>query len=141
MTRRDFIMLSDAVRATIERIKADTDDALLPSIQFQLRGVRRLACHIADVVAEDNPTFDMQRFFLDCGYGGTRPAHGYGVAGALVDAPAYRPRDMDDAGQPVVPVPPPPRESAKQISARILRGDKPDPTRISNINAKRSTER
>jgi hypothetical protein len=120
MTRRDFIMLSSALYATKQRIM---DDALLTAEQKinQLRGVRRAACHIADAIAEDNPTFDMQRFLTDCGYGATPPA--------------YRPRDMDDAGQPVVP--PPPRESAKQISARLMRNEKPDPRLISNVNRRR----
>jgi len=33
-----------------------------------------------------------------------------------------------------------PRESAKEIAARILRGEKPDPDRISNINERREKE-
>ena len=33
-----------------------------------------------------------------------------------------------------------PRETAKQIAARILKGEKPDPSRISNINALREKE-
>jgi len=32
------------------------------------------------------------------------------------------------------------RESAKQIAARILKGEKPDPSLISNINALREKE-
>lgn len=31
-----------------------------------------------------------------------------------------------------------PRESAKQIAARILRGEKPDPAYISNVNERRA---
>jgi hypothetical protein len=33
-----------------------------------------------------------------------------------------------------------PRETAKQIAARILKGQKPDPDMISNINALREKE-
>ena len=123
MTRRDFIMLSKALYEAKARINADL---LLSAEQKsnQLRGVRRTACHIADAIAEDNPTFDMQRFLVDCGYGAS--------------APAERPRDMDDAGQPVISLPP--RESARQIAQRIRRGEGPDPSLISNINQRREEE-
>jgi hypothetical protein len=89
MTRRDFIMLSTALRAAHARIN---DDQSLNNDNYertaQLRGVRRAAAAIADAITKDNPTFDARRFLTDCGYGATA-------------GPAYRPRDMDDHGQPV----------------------------------------
>jgi hypothetical protein len=73
MTRRDFILLSDALRAARERIKTGKHYAALPTEhRTHLQdGVRKAACHIADAIREDNPTFDAQRFLVDCGYGGT----------------------------------------------------------------------
>jgi hypothetical protein len=70
MTRRDFIMLSDALREAKGRIM---DDATIDGSRKinQLRGVRRSAAMISAKIADDNPTFDIQRFLTDCGYGGT----------------------------------------------------------------------
>ena len=126
MTRRDFIMLSKALSDCRERIKSQgfNNELEQQAQRDKLAGVRKAAAHIADAIREDNPTFDAQRFLVDCGYGGT--------------GPAYRPRDIDDAGQPVAPVPP--RESAKQIAARIRKGEGPDPSLISNINQRRGDQ-
>lgn len=86
MTRKDYIAIAAAIRATQERIRAHLM-CEQDRIQ-QLRGVRRAAAHISDALQADNPKgFDAQLFLINCGYG--------------AGPPAYRPRDMDDAGQPV----------------------------------------
>jgi hypothetical protein len=71
MTRKDFILISSAIRATNERIKAENSHLTAYEATDQLRGVRRAAAHIADALTKENPTFDAGRFLTDCGYGGT----------------------------------------------------------------------
>lgn len=74
MTRKDYINIADAIRATRARIVND------PTLQpppgdfsehrvQQLRGVRRAAASIADALKDDNPQhFDVQLFLTNCGY-------------------------------------------------------------------------
>jgi hypothetical protein len=91
MTRKDYINLSNAIRATNDRIRNERDEKLaqpgLPHVTVQLikdrrdeqlRGVRRAAAAICDALADDNPRFDQSQFLKACGYGGvvraTQPA-------------------------------------------------------------------
>jgi hypothetical protein len=83
MTRKDYINIAAAIRATQARINADFEQRLRKRFeqngweqldndkQEQLRGVRRAAAHLADFLADDNPRFDQGRFLTECGYGGT----------------------------------------------------------------------
>jgi hypothetical protein len=70
MTRKDYILIADAIRATQERIRerlANEDG--FPTMPAELRGVRRTAAHLADALAQDNPRFDAAIFLRNCGYG------------------------------------------------------------------------
>lgn len=79
MTRKDYVNIAAAVRATQERIT----EAFKPAPSQvdpqgdeeardnQLRGVRRTAAHICDALAADNPRFDPAIFLQRCGYGAT----------------------------------------------------------------------
>ena len=69
MTRKDFILISTAIRATQERINDTTMDET--SRDNQLRGVRRAAAHICDALRAENPRFDPGVFLTACGYGAT----------------------------------------------------------------------
>ena len=84
MSRKDYILLAAAIKATqarIEQAYQDFKDA--PNVegqclQFdmishkaQLRGVRRAAAHLADALGKDNERFDAGRFLTACGYGAT----------------------------------------------------------------------
>jgi hypothetical protein len=71
MTRKDYVNLAAAIRATQERIEATQGLASVRErhIYDQLRGVRRTAAHICDALAADNPRFDAARFLSECGYG------------------------------------------------------------------------
>jgi hypothetical protein len=73
MTRKDFILISTAIRATQERIKNSAGAWMTSDLRDeQLRGVRRAAAHICDaLVAECGKAFDPGRFLTDCGYGAT----------------------------------------------------------------------
>jgi hypothetical protein len=75
MTRKDFLMLSTAIRATVDRIEVEDGQDIFVDPQIvdaQLRGVWRTAAHIADaLLAEHGARFDAQRFLIDCGFGGT----------------------------------------------------------------------
>lgn len=73
MTRKDYIAIAGAIRATQERIRYSNGDSS-PIRDQQLRGVRRAAAHLADALAEDNPRFDPARFLKECGYGSPREA-------------------------------------------------------------------
>jgi|GEM_PF-6783580 len=58
MTRRDFILLSTALRETLPA----------PNHDLYMRAQHRLDCHqIASAIAERHTGFDMERFLLDCG--------------------------------------------------------------------------
>lgn len=76
MTRKDYVNIAAAILATQVRIKAqcsyaDTDEHKRDTDQ-QLRGVRRVAAHLADFLRDDNPRgFDPVMFLKNCGYGGT----------------------------------------------------------------------
>jgi hypothetical protein len=75
MTRKDYINIATAIRATQDRISHNfrtADEELYGRDRDQqLRGVRRTAAHICDVLAADNPRFDAARFLSECGYGPT----------------------------------------------------------------------
>lgn len=79
MTRKDYINLSNAIRATNARIQNDEQAGKTQhAVPEQLRGVRRAAAAICDALADDNPRFDQSQFLKACGYGGevraTQPA-------------------------------------------------------------------
>lgn len=74
MTRKDYILIAKAITDTQERIKADCSyadtDAHKRDTDQQLRGVRRVAAHLATALTLDNPRgFDPTRFLKACGYG------------------------------------------------------------------------
>lgn len=81
MTRKDYVLIAAAIRATQERIKAQFEERRDNSLEIQaqqswdrdnqLRGVRRTAAHLCDALARDNPHFDPTTFLKACGYGGT----------------------------------------------------------------------
>jgi len=71
MTRKDYLNIAAAIRATNERIENSTAAAVWA--HEQLYGVRRAAEHIADALKTDNPAnFDVQLFLENCGYGASK---------------------------------------------------------------------
>jgi hypothetical protein len=97
MTKKDYILLANAIVATRHRIN---DQLCHANSSFkreeQLRGVRRAAAHIADVLKSDNPAFDAGHFLTACGYGTTtmnptdpaldlRPLPGEGATHQVID--------------------------------------------------------
>ncbi len=82
MTRKDYILIANAIVATQERIKAQ-HQALLdapnvegecllidtPAFTNKLAGVRKAAAHLCVALAENNERFDQYRFLKACGYG------------------------------------------------------------------------
>lgn len=98
MTRKDYILIAKAITNTQERIKAstfgpigDNGKAYPVDKEEQLRGVRRVAAHLADALAADNPNFDAARFLKACGYGGTeeqrRAGNGFSAASVRPEQP------------------------------------------------------
>lgn len=87
MTRKDYINLSNAIRATNERINDNRGAWMTSDVRKeQLRGVRRAAAAICDALADDNPRgFDQVQFLKACGYGGEVRA----------TQPVERPRDVN----------------------------------------------
>lgn len=72
MTRKDYILLAKAISDTQDRIRNNVGgDGDYTKCGDQLRGVRRVAAHLADALAADNPRFDAGRFLTACGYGAT----------------------------------------------------------------------
>lgn len=75
MTRKDYINIAAAILATQTRIRNDargtSDMDAADARDYQLRGVRRAAAHLAEFLADDNPRFDQGRFLTACGYGAT----------------------------------------------------------------------
>lgn len=71
MTRKDYIAIANAIRATNQRIRDDRNIKINVRMRDQLRGVRRAAAALADALADDNPRgFDAQVFLRNCGYAG-----------------------------------------------------------------------
>lgn len=72
MTRKDYILIADAIRellADIERESApmavcDRTRALMAGEHL---GVRHAASRLADQLRQDNPRFDRTRFMAACG--------------------------------------------------------------------------
>lgn len=58
MTRKDYILLAEA-------LKVANDSLLGPSDEHQ--GIRYAAMHIANALAQDNPRFDRARFLAAAG--------------------------------------------------------------------------
>lgn len=73
MTRKDYILIAKAITDTQARIRAsceaDHRERRDGGQENQLRGVRRVAAHICDALAADNPRFDPVTFLKACGYG------------------------------------------------------------------------
>lgn len=71
MTRKDFLLLSSAIKKAGDRIAVD-QSIDNPTCTQQLRGLRRTAAHIADAIfAEQGSRFDVARFLKDCGFTST----------------------------------------------------------------------
>ena len=64
----DYEIVVNAIKATRLRINADNKGWPSDAKDYQLRGVRRAAAHLADAFAENDPTLDVQRFLIACGY-------------------------------------------------------------------------
>lgn len=74
MTRKDFLLLSSSIKATLDRVEADynTGSVSIDMLDFQRRGIRRAAAHIANAIyVEQGSRFDVVRFLKDCGFGAT----------------------------------------------------------------------
>ena len=71
MTRKDYQLIAKAIADTQSRIHNNVGGSgdYTESRDAQLRGVRRAAAHLADALAEDNPTFKADLFLKACGYG------------------------------------------------------------------------
>ncbi len=65
MTRKDFLLISDAVRCA----RRDNTSGVGPrnDLSDHNRGVAWVARNLADALAHDNPRFDRERFLKACG--------------------------------------------------------------------------
>lgn len=72
MTRKDYLMISNVIRETLNDIArddvreglSDRNRALLTGERIAVRG---LAHRLCDQLRQDNPRFEMSRFIEDCG--------------------------------------------------------------------------
>ena len=64
MTRRTYVALAQRLKAIRSYIKQTEPDASHTDL---LDGVDYAAHEVADVLCEDNPKFDRDRFLRDCG--------------------------------------------------------------------------
>ena len=72
MTRKDYVMISNVIRETLNDIArddareglSDRSRALLTGERIAVRG---LAHRLGDQLRQDNPRFEMSRFIEDCG--------------------------------------------------------------------------
>jgi hypothetical protein len=72
MTRKDYLMISNVIRETLNDIArddareglSDRNRALLTGERIAVRG---LAHRLGDQLRQDNPRFEMSRFIEDCG--------------------------------------------------------------------------
>jgi hypothetical protein len=60
MTRRDYELVAESIEATV-RFYSRTEALVMQ------RGANQVAYELADKFAEDNKSFDKQRFLKDCG--------------------------------------------------------------------------
>ncbi len=60
MTRKDYVLLAEAIASAYAAIPA-------PENPHETNGVRRVASHVADALARDNPRFDRERFLKAAG--------------------------------------------------------------------------
>jgi hypothetical protein len=62
MTRKDYVLLAEALNAAFSRSTADKAD--------KADGIARAAIELADALAADNPRFDRERFLKAAGVTG-----------------------------------------------------------------------
>lgn len=72
MTRKDYILIADAIRellADIERESAPMAvcDRTRACLAGEHLGVRHVAMRLGDQLRQDNPRFEMSRFIEACG--------------------------------------------------------------------------
>lgn len=72
MTRKDYVMIADTIRETLNYYSSDdAREGLSDRSRTLLNGkriaVRCLAHRLGDQLRQDNPRFEMSRFIEDCG--------------------------------------------------------------------------
>lgn len=72
MTRKDYVMIADAIRELLADIERESGpmavcDRTRALMAGEHLGVRHVAMRLADQLRQDNPRFDRTRFMAACG--------------------------------------------------------------------------
>ena len=71
MTRKDYILIADAIRGLLAEIEREVAtagcDRTRNIITGEHLGVRHVAIRLSDQLRQDNPRFDCTRFIEACG--------------------------------------------------------------------------
>lgn len=72
MTRKDYVMIADAIRELLGDIERESGpmavcDRTRALMAGEHLGVRHVAMRLADQLRQDNPRFDRTRFMAACG--------------------------------------------------------------------------
>ena len=73
MTRKDYVMIAEALRETLADIARDASSDLLTDtgrthLGGERAGVRYAALRVMEALAADNPRFERETFLKACGF-------------------------------------------------------------------------
>ena len=73
MTRKDYVMIAEALRETLADIARDASSDLLKDtgrthLGGERAGVRHAALRVMEALAADNPRFERETFLKACGF-------------------------------------------------------------------------
>ena len=73
MTRKDYVMIAEAIRESLQTIRRELqfeglNDHTRAILTGESAGIKFAALRLADTLRQDNPRFEWKRFMQACGF-------------------------------------------------------------------------